>query len=156
MKIHPFLPSGFRALMLGCVALGLAGHLRAGSDTAVTPPDARPLPVRLDEYLKGQRVEHSIETAPGGETTVVKVYDVTAVPRQDAICMGLVGDGKRGRLQNVTVQFLAAEPSSAVAQNYQPSSLPSGNGTVVNTQRASETTKFKLLRAVKLQEVAAK
>ena len=155
MKINRFLPPCFRVLMAGCCALGVPGRLRAGSDAAAAP-DTRPLSVRLDEYLKGQHVEHAVETTPGGDATVVKVYAVTSVPRQDALCAGLAVDGKRDRLQNVTVQFLSAETSSAVVQNYQPSGLPSGNSMVVNTQRASETTKFKLVRAVKLQEVAAK
>ena len=155
MKIIRFLPSGLRVLAAGCCALGPAGYLRAGSDSAVVS-DTRSLSVRLDEYLKGQHVEHVVETAPGSEATVVKVYDVAAVPRQDAICAGLAVDSKHDRIQNVTVQFLSTETSSVVVQNYQPSGLPSGNGTVINTQRSSETTKLKLLRTVKLQELAAK
>ena len=155
MKIHCSFLAGFRVLAVGCCLLGVPDYLRAGSDS-VAPPDTRPLSIRLDEYLKGQRVEHAVETTPGGEAMVVKIYDVISVPRQDAICSGLIVDTKRDRLQNVTVQFLSAEASSTVVQNYLPSGLPSGNGTVVNTQRSSETTKFKLLRTVKLQEVSAK
>ena len=156
MKLCSFFLSDFRVLVVvGYAVLGAGGELRAGSDSAVAP-EGRPQAVRLDEYLRSQHVEHAVETAPGSEAVVVKIYDVTAAPRQDALCAGLAADGKHDRLQNVTVQFLAAETSSAVVQSYQPSSLPSGNATVVNTQRATETTRFKLLRVVKLQEPAVK
>ena len=148
-------------LFAGCASLAAGGSLRAGSDSApnATVQDTRPLTVQMDDYLKTQHVEHAIDapTASNGQTTTVKIYGVGIAAQQETLCAGLSAGEKHDRLQGVSVQFLMPDTHAAGnVQTFQPSSLPSGNGSVTTMQRPVEKTDYRLQRTVKLQELVSK
>ncbi len=159
---HFSMVSRVLVLMTGCSSVGVFG-LRAGSDPAPvveTQQDTRPVHVRIEDYLRGQKLEYAIEpaAASNGQTTTFKIHGVVSPQQQESVCAGMATAGGRDRVQGVSAQFLVLEPrSEGSAQSFQPSSLPSGNGSVTTVQRdGGGKPEYRVLRTVKLGELAGK
>lgn len=137
------------AVLLLATALPFSA-LRAGED-GLSPM------AQMDDYLHGQRVAHAIEAVGGDfkgdgtETLTVRIYGVSDETRQNALCTVLAATAKKNRVHGAKALFFASGPSGAVQPVvFQPSQLPSGNGSVVFARDPSPSAGYRLLRTVKL------
>lgn len=130
--------------------------LHAGDDGAVLRVTVPSPSAQMDAYLQAQKITHSVVVTggdfkgDGAETLTVKVYDVSADARQDAICTALAATAKKARVRGPTVLFFTlSQASTSQPVSFQPSRLPSGNAEV---EFASDPTppSYRLRRTVKL------